>query len=94
MTQVTNVTVRQQAGQHLVVQTGATADVEEGPTATGVILNTPFNDQNGGPVTGPFGTGNIYVMNATDPATNNQINVPHLRYLFLTPAGNAQYTTE
>jgi hypothetical protein len=93
-TTVTNVSIVQVAGQQLVVQRAATADVNTGPDAVGVILNAPLVNANGGPRSGAPPLGWMYRMNATDPATNQAVQVEGLRYIGLTPGGNAQYTTE
>ena len=92
MPQITTVSVTQQGGAHLVVQTAATADVVEVPGDTGIIVNAPLHDQNGGPVTGPHGPGNMYRITGDEGAVHR--NYANLRYLHQTPGGNAQYTTE
>jgi len=93
MVQLLNVTVRQQAGNGLTVATANNADLEVGPTDSGVILNLPVATQNGGPQIGPFPAGNIYRITGTT-ADNQAFNQPGFRYIGLTPGGNYQFTTE
>lgn len=90
--QITDVTVTQQMGNHLDVQTATTADVTQGPDATGIIVNLPFANHNGGPQTGPHPVANFYKI--TGYVGTELHTYRDLRYLFLTPGGNAQYTTE
>lgn len=89
---ITNVVVQQTNGNHDVVLTSLSGDYQQGPTAVGVIVMQPLNTQNGGPAKGPFGIGNIYTINATEGP--NQVQIANVRYLGLTPAGNAQFTTD
>lgn len=92
MPQITNVTVSNPQ-QRLTVQTAATADVTEAPPDTGIIVNAPLVDENGGPRTGPFGAGNVYRISGTD-ANGVVQHYNGLRYTNQTPDGNAQYTTQ
>lgn len=89
---ITNVSVQQIAGAHLVVLTALSAEYTQGPTAVGVLVMAPLTLQNGGPQQGPFGPGNMYNINGTQGPNNVQI--PAVRYIGQSPAGNAQFTTE
>ncbi|HLZ88077.1 MAG TPA: hypothetical protein VKQ52_12570 [Puia sp.] len=89
---INNVTVTQMMGNHLVVLTAPTADYDVAPAAVGVIVNAALTQQNGGPVTGPFPTGNVYTVSGDAGGVIHQI--PHVRYIGHTPGGNAQFTTQ
>jgi|GEM_PF-6862298 len=90
--QVTKIVVSQRLGNRLQVLTSATGQVDQGPDAVGVIANAPLTLTNGGPQKGNYPVGNIYDITCTYGGQPHQIL--QVRYLGLTPDGNAQFTTE
>jgi hypothetical protein len=89
---ITNVNVHQSMGNHFLVLSSLSADAQTVGNDTGVIVMAPLHPQNGGPVTGPFGIGNIYTITGTHNGA--PWNMAGFRYIGQTPAGNAQFTTQ